>query len=228
MGESVQVDVAVIGAGTAGMNAYSTLRKAGVRAVIIDQGPLGTTCARVGCMPSKAVLLAGKRWDALRSLLPAAERARALDLLPAGSTTPQQLWEQALATRDQLVEGNIRQLNELAGDALLSGQARFTGPQTLLLDSGTTVQAKAFVIATGSEAVRPPELQAALGDRLITTDELFFLEELPRSLAIVGLGPIGLEMGVALSRLGSQVVGSNRSRRVGLMEDPEVTNAALE
>lgn len=228
MGESVQVDVAVIGAGTAGMNAYSTLRKAGVRAVIIDQGPLGTTCARVGCMPSKAVLLAGKRWDALRSLLPAAERARALDLLPAGSTTPQQLWEQALATRDQLVEGNIRQLNELAGDALLSGQARFTGPQTLLLDIGTTVQAKAFVIATGSEAVRPPELQAALGDRLITTDELFFLEELPRSLAIVGLGPIGLEMGVALSRLGSQVVGSNRSRRVGLMEDPEVNNAALE
>lgn len=228
MGATVSVDVAVIGAGTAGMNAYSTLRKAGARAVIIDQGPLGTTCARVGCMPSKAVLLAGKRWDALRGLLPAADRARALEVLPAGSTTPQQLWEQALATRDQLVEGNIRQLNELAGDALLSGQARFTGPQTLQLDGGTTVQAKAFVIATGSEAVRPPELQAALGDRLITTDELFFLEELPRSLAIVGMGPIGLEMGVALSRLGSQVVGSNRSRRVGQMEDPEVNSAALD
>ncbi|MEG2831092.1 MAG: FAD-dependent oxidoreductase, partial [Edwardsiella sp. (in: enterobacteria)] len=130
----MQVDVAVIGAGTAGMNAFSTLRKAGVRAVIIDQGPLGTTCARVGCMPSKAVLQAGKRWDMFRGLLPAADRGRALDLLPAGSTTPQLLWEQALSTRDQLVEGNIRQLNDLAGDALLSGQARFTGPQTLLLE----------------------------------------------------------------------------------------------
>ncbi|MEG3001881.1 MAG: dihydrolipoyl dehydrogenase [Comamonas sp.] len=228
MGATVQVDVAVIGAGTAGMNAFSTLRKAGVRAVIIDQGPLGTTCARVGCMPSKAVLQAGKRWDMFRGLLPAADRGRALDLLPAGSTTPQLLWEQALSTRDQLVEGNIRQLNDLAGDALLSGQARFTGPQTLLLEGGTTVEAKAFVLATGSEAVRPPELQAALGDKLITTDELFFLDELPRSLAIVGLGPIGLEMGVALSRLGSQVVGSNRSHRVGLMEDPEVNSAALD
>lgn len=228
MGANVQVDVAVIGAGTAGMNAFSTLRKAGVRAVIIDQGPLGTTCARVGCMPSKAVLQAGKRWDMLRSLLPAAHRDRALDLLPAGSTTPQLLWEQALTTRDQLVEGNIRQLNELAGDALLSGQARFTGPQTLLLEGGTTVEARAFVLATGSEAVRPQALQDALGDRLITTDELFYLDELPRSLGVVGLGPIGLEMGVALSRLGCQVVGSNRSRRVGLMEDPEVNSAALD
>ncbi|BBL23489.1 dihydrolipoyl dehydrogenase [Comamonas terrigena] len=228
MGANVQVDVAVIGAGTAGMNAFSTLRKAGVRAVIIDQGPLGTTCARVGCMPSKAVLQAGKRWDMLRSLLPAAHRDRALDLLPAGSTTPQLLWEQALTTRDQLVEGNIRQLNDLAGDALLSGQARFTGPQTLLLEGGTTVEAKAFVLATGSEATRPQALHDALGDKLITTDELFYLDALPRSLAVVGLGPIGLEMGLALSRLGSQVVGSNRSRRIGLMEDPEVNSAALD
>ena len=228
MGANVQVDVAVIGAGTAGMNAFSTLRKAGVRAVIIDQGPLGTTCARVGCMPSKAVLQAGKRWDMLRSLLPAGHRDRALDLLPAGSTTPQLLWEQALTTRDQLVEGNIRQLNDLAGDALLSGQARFTGPQTLLLEGTTTVEAKAFGLATGSEATRPQALHDALGDKLITTDELFYLDALPRSLAVVGLGPIGLEMGLALSRLGSQVVGSNRSRRIGLMEDPEVNSAALD
>lgn len=226
MGASLQVDVAVIGAGTAGMNAFSTLRKAGVQAVIIDQGPLGTTCARVGCMPSKAVLQAGKRWDALRSLLPAADRADPLAVLPAGTTTPQQLWEQALATRDTLVEGNIRQLKELAGDALLLGQARFTGPQTLLLEGGTTVQAKAFVLATGSEAVRLPEL-AALGDRLITTDELFYLPALPRSLAVVGLGALGLEMGLALSRLGTAVVGSNRSQRLGQMDDPEVAAAAL-
>lgn len=228
MGTHIRVDVAIIGAGTAGMNAYSTLRKAGVQSVLIDQGPLGTTCARVGCMPSKAVLHAGQRWDAMRSLLPAAERGRAEQALPAGSTTPQQLWEEALATRDHLVEGNIRQLHELAGNALLQAQARFTGPHTLQLDNGNTVEAKAFVLATGSEAVRPPELQQALGDRLITTDELFFLPEVPRRLAVVGLGPIGLEMGVALSRLASQVVGSNRSRRVGLMEDPEVNAAALD
>lgn len=227
MGVRVQVDVAVIGAGTAGMNAYSTLRRAGASSVIIDQGPLGTTCARVGCMPSKAVLLAGKRWNTLRGLLPAADRDRALELLPANSTSPQQLWEQALATRDALVEGNMRQLHGLAGDSLLMGQARFTGPQTLQLDKGSTVEAKAFVLATGSEAVRPQALQDALGGRLITTDELFYLPELPRSLAIVGLGPIGLEMGVALSRLGSRVVGSNRSPKLGQMDDPEVNTAAM-
>jgi len=227
MGESLQVDVAVIGAGTAGMNAFSTLRKAGARAVIVDQGPLGTTCARVGCMPSKAVLQAGKRWDTLCALLPAAHRAQALEVLPQGTTTPQQLWAAALATRDTLVEGNIRQLHELAQDALHLGQARFSGPQTLVLESGTTVQAKAFVLATGSEAVRPPALASALGNRLITTEELFYLPELPRSLAVVGLGPLGLEMGLALARLGVQVVGTNRSQRLGQMDDPEVAAAAL-
>lgn len=95
------------------------------------------------------------------------------------------------------------------------------------LDNGTTVEAKAFVLATGSEAVRPQPLQDVLGDRLITTDELFYLPELPRSMAIVGLGPIGLEMGVALTRLGCQVVGSNRSRKLGQMDDPEVNTAAM-
>ena len=228
MAGHMQVDVAVIGAGTAGMNAFSTLRKAGVKTAIIDQGPLGTTCARVGCMPSKAVLQAGKRWDALRSLLPESVRNNPLDVLPSGTTTPQQLWEEALATRDHLVEGNIRQLRELAGDALIQAHARFTGPHTLLLDDGTVVEAKAFVLATGSESVRPADLQAAIGNRLITTDELFSLPEVPRSIAMVGLGPIGLEMGVALTRLGSQVVGSNRSKKLGQMDDPEVNAAALE
>ena len=182
MQDTITVDVAVIGAGTAGMNAYSTLRKAGAHAVLIDQGPLGTTCARAGCMPSKAVLQAGKRWEVLRSLLPAAHQADPLQVLPAGTISPQQLWMQALATRDALVEGNIRQLHELAGDDLLLASAHFTSAQSLLLSDGRTVQAKAFVLATGSEPVRPPELQQAIGDRLITTDELFELKEVPRSM----------------------------------------------
>ena len=227
MQDPITVDVAVIGAGTAGMNAYSTLRKAGAHAVLIDQGPLGTTCARAGCMPSKAVLQAGKRWEALRSLLPAAHQADPLQVLPAGTITPQQLWMQALATRDALVEGNIRQLHELAGDDLLLASAHFTSAQSLLLSDGRTVQAKAFVLATGSEPVRPPELQQAIGDRLITTDELFELKEVPRSMAVVGLGPLGLEMSVALHRLGARVVATGRSPKLAQMDDPEVNAAAL-
>ena len=62
MPSSITTDVAIIGAGTAGLTAFSELRRLGLSAVLIDHGPLGTTCARVGCMPSKAALHAGHQW----------------------------------------------------------------------------------------------------------------------------------------------------------------------
>ena len=157
---SMTVDVAVIGAGTAGMNAYSPLRRAGARAVLIDQGPLGTTCARVGCMPSKAVLHAAQRWDGLRQLMPAGmPQAQWRAALPKGHATPQQLWQEALQIRDQLVQGNVRQLHALADSDLLQTGARFAAPDLLELGDGRRVQARAFVVATGSEARKPAQLQ---------------------------------------------------------------------
>lgn len=224
---SMTVDVAVIGAGTAGMNAYSTLRRAGARAVLIDQGPLGTTCARVGCMPSKAVLHAAQRWDGLRQLMPAGmPQAQWRAALPKGHATPQQLWQEALQIRDQLVQGNVRQLHALADSDLLQTGARFAAPDLLELGDGRRVQARAFVVATGSEARKPAQLQEQLGAALITTDELFALHDLPHSVAVWGMGAIGLEMGVALSRLGVQVVATGRNPVLAKIADPEVAKAA--
>ena len=217
---TIHADVAVIGAGTAGMHAFSTARRAGAKVVMIDHGPLGTTCARVGCMPSKAVLHAAKRWSTLQALLPPGSA------LPPGHTTPQQLWTQALAIRDGLVAGNVRQVHQLAAEDLLLGSARFVEQDTVALSDGRRVQARAFIVATGSAAIKPAALQTALGDALITTDELFYLPELPRSVAVMGLGAIGLEMGVALQRLGVDVAAAGRSAVVAKVADPEVAQAA--
>lgn len=225
--EHLQVDIAILGAGTAGMGAYSAATRAGARAVLIDPGPLGTTCARVGCMPSKAVLRAGQRWHALRDLMPAGmTETQWRASLPAGHTTPQAMWSEALALRDGLVEGNIRQLRKLAGDDLLAASAHFVDAHTVALSDGRRVQAKAFVVATGSTPHVPPELREQLGDALITTDDLFDLHELPRSVAVMGLGAIGMEMGIALHQLGVQVLGIGRSAVVGGVDDPEVAQAA--
>ena len=176
--DTIHVDVAVIGAGTAGM----------------------------------------------QSLLPQGAPAQ----LPAGHTTPQQLWQQALAVRDELVDGNVRNVHQLAGERLLQASARFVAPDTLALSDGRKVQARAFVVATGSQAVRPAGLQAELGQALITTDELFYLPQLPRSVAVMGLGAIGLEMGLALSRLGVQVAAAGRSPVLAKIADPEVAQAATD
>lgn len=221
---TMHVDVAVIGAGTAGMHAFHTARRVGARVVMIDQGPLGTLCARAGCMPSKAVLHAAKRWSTLQGLLPEGSTQP----LQAGHTTPQQLWQAALAIRDELVAGNVRQVEKLGGADLLHASARFVAPDVVALSDGRHVQARAFIVATGSEAIEPAGLKAELGEALITTDELFYLRELPRSVAVMGLGAIGLEMGVALSRLGVQVAAAGRAPVVAKLSDPEVALAAAQ
>lgn len=219
---TLTVDLLVIGAGTAGMHAFSAAQRLGAKVLLVDPGPLGTTCARVGCMPSKALLHAGKRWSQAQEMLGAA----GVTALPEFAQARQHLWQQALAVRDELVEGNVRQLQILAGDALLQAHARFVGPDTVLLSNGQHVKARAFVVATGSEAVVPAQLKAQLGAALITTDELFYLPEIPRSVAVMGLGAIGLEMGLALQRLGVQVAAAGRSPVLAKIADPEVARAA--
>lgn len=215
---ALETDVAVIGAGSAGSSAFHEIRRAGRKALLIDRGPLGTTCARVGCMPSKAVLHAGRHWSQARSVVPA--------LAGSHPEARDGLWRAAIATRDRLVAGAAERTRRAAGEHLLMGHARFVSPGTLDVD-GVRVHARAFVLATGSSPFVPAAMRE-LGDRLLTTDTLFELDRLPRSLGVVGLGAIGLEIGLALSRLGVEVVGGDLKAAPGGMEDPIVATRARE
>lgn len=212
MTQILETDIAVVGAGTAGVTAFHEIRRAGCTALLIDRGPLGTTCARVGCMPSKAVLHAGHDAALARKL-----GGSAVDI--------QALWERAIATRDMLAAGAADRTRSGAGDHLLMGTGRFVNPHELDVD-GRRVRARAFVVATGSRPVVPASL-ASLGDRLLTTDTLFELKQLPRSLGIVGLGAIGLELGLAMSRLGVEVVAGDLRGAPGGMTDPVVAERAV-
>ncbi|MBB5213670.1 dihydrolipoyl dehydrogenase [Parapusillimonas granuli] len=219
MSSPITVDAAVIGAGTAGLTAFSELRRQGLSAVLIDHGPLGTTCARVGCMPSKAALHAGHQWASLQAMLKGAAA-------PAGAATPGDLWRHARMTRDLLAGNTAKRTRDVAGDRLVMGTARFTGPGTVDVD-GRSIRARAFVVATGSRPVVPQAL-AALGDRLLTTDSLFDLDTLPGSVGMLGLGAIGLEMGLALSRLGVRVVAGDMKSLPAGITDPRIGARAIE
>ncbi len=212
-------DVAIIGAGTAGLTAFHEVTRTGKSALLIDHGPLGSTCARVGCMPSKAALHAGQRWATLRELLNGAKA-------PAGTVSPDDLWREARATRDMLAAGAAQRTVTAAGDRLLMGTARFVDRRTLDVD-GRRVNARAFIVATGSRPVVPAAF-TALGGRLLTTDTLFDLEELPRRIGIMGLGVIGLEMGLALARLGVRVVAGDLKATLAGIADPEVDARAIQ
>lgn len=217
MSETLHTDVAVIGAGTAGLSAFHEIRRAGRTALLIDHGPLGTTCARAGCMPSKAVLHAAHKWSVVRELL-GAEAASA-------SANANELWRQALAMRDTLAGGAANRTRQAAGNQLLMGTARFVAPDELDVD-GRRVRAKAVVVATGSRPLVPGFLRE-LDERVLTTDSLFALEQLPRSIGILGAGAVGLEMAVALSRLGVRVVAADlRDAPAGIV-DPVIAARAV-
>src|SRR5699024_10645818 len=208
---SRKVDVAIIGAGTAGIAAFNTIKGAGKNAVLIDRGPLGTTCARVGCMPSKAALHAGMRWNNVRQL-------------PGSATffedVPQGLWDHVRQTRDMLADGAAGRIRKAAGDQLILGEASFEARGVLRVGT-ERIEADAVVVATGSTPVVPLAFDS-VSSKILPTDTLFELETLPKRLGIIGLGAIGLELGLALSRLDVQVVAADQLSTAGGIGDPVV------
>lgn len=218
--KQLHIDVAIIGAGTAGLNAMREAKKAGKSFLLIDHGPLGTTCARVGCMPSKALLHAGSVWQGQFE----AAGSRRHD--PSSTSEANALWNAARRTRDMLADGAAGRTVAAAGEHLLMGRAQFVAPGTIEVD-GTLVTANAFVIATGSQPVVPAFL-SELQDKVLTTDTLFELDALPRSIGILGLGAIGLEIGLALSRLGVRVVAGDIKSVPAGIADPEIALRATQ
>ena len=219
----INVDVAIIGAGTAGLYALREVRRARKSFVLIDHGPLGTTCARVGCMPSKIALHTADVWKESRRF-PNMLKPQDASL----SAQHADAWVKLRAQRDRFAGGAAGKATGAAKENLLMGRARFLAPDLLEVDEGhqrTQVRAGAIVVATGSSPIMP-DWTTPLGERAINTDQLFELENLPQSIAVFGLGAVGLEMGLALSRLGIKVIGIGRSTTLAGLRDPEVAKAA--
>jgi dihydrolipoamide dehydrogenase len=217
----ISVDVAVIGAGSAGLTAFFAARTHTTSLLLIDGGPYGTTCARVGCMPSKLLVAAAN----------AAHDARHAGLfgVHVGSleVDGRAVMRRVQAERDRFVGSVVNSTESIPAEQRLLGQARFTGPNTLLVNEETEVQARAIVIATGSRPFVPAALQAA-ADRLDTSDSIFEWDTLPASVAVVGSGAIGLELGQALHRLGVQVELFGRGEQAGMLSDPDLAKLATQ
>lgn len=224
MKSEISTDVAIIGAGSAGLHALREVRKSGRSFVLIDHGPLGTTCARVGCMPSKVALHAGGLWAARHAMTQfgvSGQDAMSLDLA--------QTWAALRRQRDAFAGGAAARARQIAGEFLINGHARFIAPGVLDvvgIDGWKTVRAKSVIIATGSRPVVPPWLEV-VSEKTVTTDALFELETLPQTVGVLGLGAIGLEMGLALSRLGIKVIGADVASSLGGIVDPAIAERAI-
>lgn len=214
-------DVAVIGAGTAGLAAHRAAREAGVNAVLIEQGPGGTTCARVGCMPSKLLITAAEAAHGARGAHRFGVHVETVQV--DGRAVMQRVREQ----RDRFVASVFEGVESLPEDSRITGRAVFEDATTLRIDDAIRLRFKAAVIATGSSPSVPGPLQG-LGGRLLTTDTLFEIEELPDSIAVLGGGPVGLELAQALARLGVETTLFDPAGALGGIRDADLGQAACE
>lgn len=215
-------DVAVIGAGSAGLAAYRTAKAAGARVLLIEAGPGGTTCARYGCMPSKLLLAAaGAARDARAS------QTFGVDAGPV-AVDGTAVMARVRRERDHFVGAVLDEVAAMPASDRLQGRARFAGPQVLTVDDHSRVTAGAIVIATGARPVVPEDLARACQERVVTHETVFELDSLPRSLAVIGAGPLGLELALAFVRLGVKTTVFDDGDRIGAVRDPVIAEAVAD
>ena len=215
------VDVAIIGAGSAGLYALGQVKRKTDNYVLIDGGELGTTCARVGCMPSKVLIQVAE--DFHRRCIFPREGIEGGDGL---SIEGPDALEHVQDLRDIFVDKVLSTSSDHMGEEFIADYAQFIEPGLLQVGE-RRIRARRIVIATGSTPIVPADWKV-FGDRILTTDEIFELETLPESLAVIGLGVIGLELGQAFHRLGVKVTGIDQLETIGHLDDPEINKTAIQ
>lgn len=213
---TLNVDVAIIGGGTAGLGAYRAAKAHTDSVVIIEGGPYGTTCARVGCMPSKLLIAAAEAVHHIK-------KAPGFGIHPQGdiNINGREVMDRVKRERDRFVGFVLEGVDEIPAEDKIAGYAKFVNDNTLLVDDHTRIEAKRIVIATGSRPTWPAPWND-LGDRLIVNDNVFDWDDLPESVAVFGPGVIGLELGQSLHRLGVKVNVFGVGGQVGPLTDPAV------
>jgi pyruvate/2-oxoglutarate dehydrogenase complex dihydrolipoamide dehydrogenase (E3) component len=192
-------NLAVVGAGTAGLVAAHVAAALGAKVAVIERSRLGGDCLNVGCVPSKAILRTARLYAEMRD----AERYGAqvpAELRVDFSAVMQRM--RGIRARISLAD-SVRRLSA-AGVDVFFGEARFTGADTLTVD-GTKLRFKKALIATGAQPDTPsiPGLAEA---GYLTNENVFDLTALPRRLLVIGGGPLGCELAQAFGRFGAQTI----------------------
>lgn len=216
---TLHVDVVVLGAGSAGLSAAGEIRKQTDSFVLINAGPYGTTCARVACMPTKTLIEAANGCHARHFFAKfAMQESESIKI------DRRAVMHHVRAMRDGFA-GGMKKSTEKFGDKNIQGHGRFLDATTIKVND-TLIKTRKTIIATGSRPILPTVWQQ-FGNRIITTEDLFELHDLPPTMAVIGLGPAGLELAQAFARLDMKVIGVSHSEKIGGLSDPEVNKSAV-
>ncbi|MCC5987539.1 MAG: FAD-dependent oxidoreductase [Pararhodobacter sp.] len=215
--EIIKTDICVIGAGSGGLSVAAGAVQMGARVVLLEGHRMGGDCLNYGCVPSKALLAAGKAVQARRA---------ARFGMPAQDGAPDYAaaMDHVRATIAAIEPHDSVERFEGLGVRVIGEYGRFTGPREV--QAGVyRIRARRFVIATGSSPAVPP-IPGLDNVPYLTNETLFDLRERPGHLLVLGAGPIGVEMAQAHRRLGSQVTVIEADRALA-REDPDAAALVL-
>ena len=210
-------NLVVIGAGSAGLVAAYIAAAVKAKVTLVERDRMGGDCLNTGCVPSKALI---------KSARVVAEMRRATEY---GLRVPRVEFDFA-----EVMERVQRVVREVAphdsverytglGVECIRGEAKITSPWTVQIDGGRTLSTRAIVIAAGARPLVPP-IPGIDSVRVLTSDTVWELRELPQRLLVLGGGPIGCELAQAFARFGSRVTQVEMVPRLLAREDPEVSD----
>ena len=224
MAEQLTPDLCVIGAGAAGLSVAAAAAALGVPVVLIEKGRMGGECLNTGCVPSKAMIAAGKRAEAFRTSGP-------FGIKPAKPAVEfDEVNDHIHRVIDAIAPNDSKERFTGLGVRVIEGEARFRDTRTVVvgpeLDVKFEIRARRFVIATGSRPIVPP-ISGLEQVPYLTNENAFEIRERPKHLIVLGGGPVGLELAQAFRRLGSEVTVLEQAQPLG-KEDPECAAIVLD
>nr|WP_319385844.1 FAD-dependent oxidoreductase [uncultured Roseibium sp.] len=218
MAKTLTPDICVIGAGSGGLSVAAAAAAFGVEVVLIEKGLMGGDCLNYGCVPSKALLAAAKAAAGNRVQDRFGIHSEGLDIDFARANDHVRSVIAAIEPHDS------QERFEGLGVTVLRDAARFTDERTVEVGD-VRIRARRFVVATGSTALVPP-IPGLDEVPYLINETLFELRETPKHLAIIGGGPIGLEMAQAHRRLGAEVTVFEAAKTLG-KDDPELAGLVI-
>ena len=214
-------DIGVIGGGSAGLTVTSGAAQLGAKTLLVEKEKvLGGDCLHFGCVPSKTLIKTAHVYHMMKNA-----KAFGLPEIEVPPVDFKQVVNRIKSVIDVIQKHDSEERFCSLGAKVEFGEPQFTDEHSVKLN-GKTYSAKTWVIASGSSPVAPP-IEGLDKTPFITNKEIFYLDHLPKSMIILGGGPIGTEMGQAFNRLGTKVFIVDRSGQILGKEDKDMADEVM-
>lgn len=221
MTETITTKVLVVGGGPGGYVAAIRCGQLGLQTTLVEGDRLGGTCLIRGCIPSKALIHVADKFHGMTRTVGKGHHGISIAGAPKLNLAETVTWKESVVDK---LNGGVTALLKRAQVRVVEGWGVFSDAKTCAVKTKSgdvTIKAEYVILATGSEAMPLPHIP--FGDKVISSTEALSLSEVPKKLAVVGAGYIGLELGIAFAKFGSEVTVVEAQDRILPLYDKDLT-----